>query len=174
MPEDPWYTAYNLYGKKVGQERPQELLVLEAHKDSQSWIEGYAPGAYDNGVGTVALMEIARVLAAYPSRRSIWFLFCNEEHTPWTSAVAAQNLANSPYRVIGVLNLDGLGGKSAEDQSVLTNVTRYSSPEGEALADLMAELNTSYHIGVSQSKFFSERPNDDDGSFVKAGFPRRC
>ena len=141
FPEDPWYTAYNLYGKKVGQEHPQELLVIVAHKDSQSWIEGHAPGAYDNGVGTVAVMEIARVLAAYPSQRSIWFLFCNEEHTPWTSAVAAQKLASSSYNVVGVLNVDSLGGKSTEDQHqrLLTNVTRYSSPEGEALADLMAE-----------------------------------
>jgi hypothetical protein len=174
FPEDPWYTAYNLYSRKVGQEHPQELLVLVAHKDSQSWIEGYAPGAYDNGVGTVAVMEIARVLAAYPSQRSIWFLFCNEEHTPWTSAFAAQTLANSPYSVVGVLNVDSLGGKSAKDQHqrLLTSVTRYSSPEGEALADLMAELNTRYHIGVSQNKFFSERPNDDDGSFINAGIPR--
>jgi len=174
QPEDPWYTAYNLYGTKVGQEAAQELLVLVAHKDSQSWIDGYAPGAYDNGVGTVALMEIARALATYPSRRSIWFVFCNEEHTPWTSVVTAEYLAKSPYKVVGVLNLDGLGAKSAEEQSqgLLTNVTRYSSPEGEALADLMALLNDRYRIGLRQSKFFSAQPNDDDGSFVKAGIPR--
>jgi len=172
LPEDPWYPAYNLYAKKTGQERPQELVVLVAHKDSQSWIEGYAPGAYDNGVGTVALMEIARALASYRSQRSIWFLFCNEEHAPWTSETAARNLAASPYKVVGVLNLDGLGAKAAEDQGLLTNVTRYSSPEGEPLADLMAELNDRYHLGLRQNKFFSEHPNDDDGSFVKAGIPQ--
>jgi hypothetical protein len=52
----------------------------------------------------------------------------------------------------------------------MTNVTRYSTPEGEKIADLMARLNTHHGIGLEQSKSFSERPGDDDGSFIKAGF----
>lgn len=171
-PEEPWYTAFNLYFKKIGKKYPDEIIIALAHKDSQSWLD-CATGAYDNAVGTAAVMEIARILGNYPSRRSIWFLFCNEEHWQWTSAAAAQNIAKSNLNVATVLNIDSIGGKSRQDISDkrLVNVTRYSTHEGEKLADLMAELNQKYQIGLEQSKCFCTEPNDDDGSFVRAGFP---
>ena len=73
MPEDPWFTAYNLYAVKKGSSHPDEIILLIAHKDSQSWID--SPGANDNGSGTITALEIATVLAKYPSRRTIRFLF---------------------------------------------------------------------------------------------------
>lgn len=172
LPEEPWYTAYNLYAKKKGTKNPDELIIALAHKDSQSWLK-CAPGAYDNAVGTCAVVEIARILANYESQHSIWFLFCNEEHWQWTSVAAAQNIVKLNFNVIAVLNIDSIGGKSREDVSDkrLINVTRYSTREGEKLADLMAQLNQKYHIGLEQSKYFCTQPNDDDGSFVRAGFP---
>ena len=66
MPEDPWYTAYNLYAEKKGRSRPDEIIVVLAHKDSQSWID--SPGANDNAIGTVGVLELACVLAKYPVR----------------------------------------------------------------------------------------------------------
>jgi len=118
-------------------------------------------------------MEIARVLANYDSQRSIWFLFCNEEHWQWTSVTSAQNIAKSNLNVVAVLNIDSIGGKSQQSISdnKLTNVTRYSTKEGENLAELMGEVNQKYQIGLEQKKYFCAEPNDDDGSFVKAGFP---
>jgi hypothetical protein len=53
----------------------------------------------------------------------------------------------------------------------MTNVTRYTTPEGEKLADMMAMLNQKYAIGLRQSKYLSDSPGDDDGSFINAGFP---
>jgi hypothetical protein len=50
-PEDPWYTAYNLYAEKKGRSHPEKIIVVCAHKDSQSWID--SPGANDNAIGTV-------------------------------------------------------------------------------------------------------------------------
>ena len=172
LPEEPWYTAFNLYAKKKGTEYPGDLVIVLAHKDSQSWLP-CAAGAYDNAVGTSAVMEIARVLANYESQRSIWFLFCNEEHWQWTSVIAAQNIAKLNLNVVAVLNIDSIGGKSQQSISdnKLTNVTRYSTKEGENLAELMGEVNQKYQIGLEQKKYFCAEPNDDDGSFVKAGFP---
>jgi len=166
----PSYVAYNLYSKKVGKEHPEEIILLVAHKDSQSWID--SPGAYDNGVGTVGVMEIARALAVYPSKRSIWFLFCNEEHTPWTSVTAAQNIRKRGENLISVFNLDGLGGKGDEDiaSGRKTNVTLYTTAEGKRFADLMARVNEAHHIGLVQTSHQRPYPNDDDGSFVKAGY----
>ena len=170
-PSDPWYTAYNLYAKKEGRAHPDEIIILISHKDSQSWID--SPGAYDNAVGTVANMEIARLLKDYQSKRSIWFVFCNEEHTPWTSVTAANNAQERGDNIIAVFNLDGLGGKSQEDIDAgkQTNVTGYTAPEGEFLADLMSEVNNTYEIGLSQQEFKRQAPGDDDGSYIKAGYP---
>ncbi|MCE5307354.1 MAG: M28 family peptidase, partial [Acidobacteriales bacterium] len=57
MPEDPWYTAYNLYSEKKGRSNPGEIILVLAHKDSQSWID--SPGANDNAIGTVSVLEMA-------------------------------------------------------------------------------------------------------------------
>jgi hypothetical protein len=170
-PADPRYTAYNLYARKVGSDVPDEIIVLVAHKDSQSWID--SPGANDNAVGTAGNLELARILAPVPTRRSIWFLWCNEEHTPWTSVTAAQNAKARGDNIIAVFNSDGLGRKSEAEMEagVLRNVTGYTEPEGEAIADLMARVNERYGLGLQQSKIKRVAPGDDDGSYVKAGYP---
>ncbi|MCK4374095.1 MAG: hypothetical protein KAX19_02165 [Candidatus Brocadiae bacterium] len=41
----------------------------------------------------------------------------------------------------------------------------------EWLADLMSEVIRDYGIGLVQTVSQREFANDDDGSFVKAGFP---
>ncbi|MBI5819686.1 MAG: M28 family peptidase [Verrucomicrobia bacterium] len=169
--DSQFFTVRNLYAKKTGRRCPKEIIVLVAHKDSQSWID--SPGAYDNGVGTVALLELARVLAGYQSERSIWFLWCNEEHAPWTSNIAAKNCRQRGDNLIAIFNVDSIGGKSDEDIAAgrKTNVTLYTAPEGKRLADLMAEVNDAYKIGLIQSSYERKRPGDDDGSFIKAGYP---
>ena len=170
-PEDPWYTAYNLYAEKKGRSRPDKIIVVLAHKDSQSWID--SPGANDNAIGTVGVLEMARVLAKYRSESTIRFLFCNEEHTPWTSKTAAQRAKARGDDIVAVFNLDGIGAKTAEERAAdrKTNVTAYTEPEGERLAELMAEVNTRYSIGLEQRTAKRARPGDDDGSFVLAGYP---
>ena len=73
--------------------------------------------------------------------------------------------------LVAALNVDSFGGKSDEERGHMVNVTAYATPEGEKLADRIAELNEKYAIGVEQRKHAREVPNDDDGSFVKAGMP---
>ena len=170
-PDAPVVTAYNLYARNVGRRRPDEVILALAHKDSQSWTD--SPGAYDNGVGTVAVLELARVLADYASERSLWFMFCNEEHFPWTSVGAARRMRERGVNLTAIFNLDSLGGKADEDVAAghKTNVTAYTTPEGRRLADLMAAVNERYGIGLVQSAQQRQRPGDDDGSFVNAGYP---
>ncbi|MFI5269790.1 MAG: M28 family metallopeptidase, partial [Chloroflexota bacterium] len=166
----PWHTAFNLYAKKAGRQHPEEVILLLAHKDSQSWVD--SPGAYDNAVGTVAVLELARVLAEYPSARSLWFLFCNEEHVPWTSIAAAEQARQRGDNLIAIFNLDGLGAKANDAIATghKTNVTAYTTPEGRRLADLMAAVNEEYAIGLLQEAKQRPHPGDDDGSFIKAGY----
>lgn len=171
-PGDPWYTAYNLYAKNVGTKHPNEVIVMISHKDSQSW-NTKIPGTHDNAAGTVGTMELARVLSGYRSLRTLWFVFCNEEHTPWTSEVTAKKLAKSRKKVVAVFNVDSVDGKSDEQvrSGKKFSAARYVTPEGELLADLLGEVNDHYGIGLVQTKAQGPFPNDDDGSFVKAGIP---
>jgi hypothetical protein len=170
-PEDPWHTAYNLYAEKKGRSRPDEIILAVAHKDSQSWAD--SPGANDNAIGTVGVLEMARVLARYAPERTIRFLFCNEEHAPWTSVTAAQNAKARGDQIIAVFNMDGIGAKSAADTAAgkKSNVSAYTAPEGERLAEWMGAVNARYAIGLEQRAAKRPRPGDDDGSFVKAGYP---
>lgn len=171
MPEDPKYTAFNLCAEKRGEKHPDEIIVLVAHKDSQSWID--SPGANDNAIGTIGVVEVARALSAYKSQRTIRFLLCNEEHWPWTSATAANKAKERGDKIVAVFNTDGIGVKSVQDRAAgkMTNVTAYSQPEGLKLAELMSGVNNHFQIGLEQRSVQRTFPNDDDGSFVKAGFP---
>jgi hypothetical protein len=170
MPEDPWYTAYNLQAERQGRSRPSEIILLLAHKDSQSWID--SPGANDNAMGTVGVLELAFVLAQHPSERTIRFLFCNEEHTPWTSVTAARNAKARGDRIVAIFNLDSIGAKSAAETAAgkKANITGYTQPAGERLARLMQEVNARFAIGLEQRAAKRPNPGDDDGSFVRAGF----
>jgi len=170
-PEDPWYTAYNLYAEKKGRSLPEEIIVVVAHKDSQSWVD--SPGANDNAIGTVGVLEMACVLAKGSPERTVRFLFCNEEHTPWTSLTAAKKAKARGDRIVAVFNTDGIGAKSAEQTAAkrMTNVTAYSEPAGERLAALLSAACARFVSGLEQRAAKRSFPNDDDGSFVKAGYP---
>lgn len=169
-PDEPWYEAVNLDARRMGSENAHRAVVVLAHKDSQSWLHK-APGAYDNAVGIAAVLEIARIAAILRPRMTVIFLFCNEEHWPWTSITAAEKLAESNLTFEAVINIDSIGGKAPEDVAAgrHINVTRYVTPEGERIADLMSDINDAYEIGLEQRKHRGESPNDDDGSFVNAG-----
>jgi Zn-dependent M28 family amino/carboxypeptidase len=167
-PEDPRYKAYNLVAEKRGRSRPEEIVVVLGHKDSQSWID--SPGANDNAIGTVGVLETACVLAKHAPERTIRFLFCNEEHVPWTSVTAAANAKKRGDRIVAVFNLDGIGVKAPEQAGKKTNVTAFTTAEGERLAQLMTAVNARYSIGLEQRMAKRRGPGDDDGSFVKAGY----
>jgi hypothetical protein len=164
----PWYTARNIIAEKKGKDNPNDLIIVLAHKDSQSWIA--SPGANDNAIGTCGALELALVLGDYQPKHTVRFIFCNEEHFPWTSVTAAKAIKDTGLNALAVINLDGIGVKSPQNAGRMTNVTRYCTPEGEKIADLMARLNQRHALGLEQRKSYSERPGDDDGSFIKAGF----
>jgi hypothetical protein len=171
MPDDPWHMAYNLYAEKKGRRNPEEIILVLAHKDSQSWVD--SPGANDNAVGTVGALEIACVLAKHRPERTIRFLFCNEEHTPWSSVTAAQNAKKRGDKIVAAFNLDGIGVKTAEQTAAgrKTNVTVYTEPAGARLAKIMSDVNDRFAIGLEQRIVKRTTPGDDDGSFVRAGYP---
>lgn len=169
---DPWYDVSNLEATRLGSAIPGEIIQLVSHKDSMSWID--SPGAHDNACGTVANMELARVLATCAMRRTVRILFCNEEHTPWTSRAAAEAAMARGDDIIAVLNVDSLDTKTDEDMAAgkLAHVVAYSTNEGKVLAEFIASCAARHHIDLDVRVVFKQRVNDDDGMFIKAGYRR--
>jgi hypothetical protein len=169
-PSDPWHDATNLEATRRGRVQPEEIIQLISHKDSMSWID--SPGAHDNGTGTVANLELARILAGCDLKRSVRFLFCNEEHWPWTSRIAADAAAKRGDRIIAVLNQDGLDSRSDADMLAgrLIHAIGYSTDEGKPLAEFISSCAPRYGISLDVQPRFKPHVNDDDGMYIKAGF----
>lgn len=69
-------TVRNIEAELAGAAAPGEIVLVGAHYDT---VRG-TPGANDNASGIAAMLEIARLLAGQPSRRSVLFVaFVNEE-----------------------------------------------------------------------------------------------
>ena len=71
-------TVYNTVGEIKGSEKPDEIVLLGAHLDS--WDLG--TGSTDNGTGSMAVLEAARIIKALgvaPKRTMRFVLFTGEE-----------------------------------------------------------------------------------------------
>lgn len=64
------YTGRNVLGSFTGTAAPSKSVIVDAHYDSVS----NAPGADDNGSGTVGMMEVARLLSRYPTKKTLRFI----------------------------------------------------------------------------------------------------
>ena len=75
---------------------------------------------------------------------------------------------------MAVFNLDGIGAKTAEQTAAgkKTNVTAYTQPAGRASGgiDERGERSVCHRAGAADRPS-GRQPGDDDGSFVKAGYP---
>ena len=170
LPDDPWYDANNIEVVLPGTDKADEIIQLISHKDSMSWIN--SPGAHDNAVGAVCNMELIRVLSALPRHRTIRVLFCNEEHCPWHSATYAKAARERNDNIIAVMNQDSLCGKSEEllAAGAMTQAVVYNFDEGKCLADFFIAENEKYGIGLQMTLGKKAYVNDDEGSFINAGY----
>ncbi|MFA5898513.1 MAG: M28 family peptidase [Hyphomicrobium sp.] len=121
----PMAQVYKVDGKSVrniavelapaGADASTPMLVVGAHYDSF----GDAPGANDNGTGSAAVLEFARLLKDVPltDKRLRLVLFVNEEppydRTPdMGSYQYAKSLKDAGERVAGMISLETLGAFS--------------------------------------------------------------
>jgi hypothetical protein len=91
-------TVYNTVGEIRGRDKPDEFVILGAHLDS--W--DLAQGTTDNGTGTCAVLEAARILAksGVSPRRTIRFvLFTGEEQGLYGSKAYVQKHKDEMARV---------------------------------------------------------------------------
>jgi carboxypeptidase Q len=97
----------NVVAELKGTDRPDEWILIGAHLDS--W--DYGTGAQDNGTGSAAVLEVARVLAAARPRRTVRFaLWGGEEQGLFGSTAYAQAHASELGKCVAVLNTDNGSG----------------------------------------------------------------
>ena len=79
-----WMQDSNVVAVIPGTVNPDKVIVVGGHYDSSVWpvdsVNQLAPGADDNGSGTAATLEIARILAHHPLSKTVVFMpFAAEE-----------------------------------------------------------------------------------------------
>jgi hypothetical protein len=160
---------YNVMAVKPGYAEPDAVIVIGGHYDSITYGEvpgpyEYAPGADDNGTGTVTAMELARILKDVPLRKTVIFMaFTAEEVGLVGSAVAASNFASNGTNVEVMLNFDMV----AYDPTDLRQLDIASGPNS-AYRDLMA--NTAVRLGTINPVISPMGSSSDHYSFYAQGF----
>jgi Peptidase family M28 len=112
-------TYQNLVAEFKGTVRPEKVLVVGSHIDSTAGdtfaAEKVAPGADDDGSGTVALMELAKALAAMLKDGAVigdtirLVHFTGEEQGLWGSYTYSDKLYNGGTQVTYMVQIDMIG-----------------------------------------------------------------
>ena len=99
-------TGRNAIGTARGTGQSQKVVIVDAHYDTVS----NAPGADDNGSGTVGVWEIARLLSRYPTKKTVRFIgFDLEEAGLIGSTRYVSNGIPAGDSIEGVLNFEMIG-----------------------------------------------------------------
>jgi peptidase M28-like protein len=129
-------------------------VMICAHYDSISnrtpgWnaATSDAPGADDNGTGTAALLEYARVLAQERAslKQRIVLAFFDGEELFFKGSLAYLGSLDSPRPYAAVINIDMVGFNPLADRLDLIYYTNASA----SLRDRAIAANDRYQIGVS-------------------------
>ncbi len=142
-------TAYNVVCVKEGTVEPDKVIVIGGHFDSivydgnDPWV--YAPGSDDNGSGTVGILEIARVLADVPTKKTIIFVpFDSEENGLVGSWYFADYLSYIGADVELMLNMDMIGFTQDDYPNINCGYYNTSRPYLELMADLANQYTGLY------------------------------
>ena len=106
-------TSRNVVGVVEGTDArlKDEYIVITAHLDHLGKIDGRIHnGANDNATGSAAIIEMARVIAGQPLKRSVMFVLFGAEEI---GLVGSQYFVNNPPisldKIVANLNIDGVG-----------------------------------------------------------------
>ncbi|MCX5670845.1 MAG: M28 family peptidase [Planctomycetota bacterium] len=163
--------SLNVIGEKSGTDFADEIVVICAHYDSHWRI----PGAADNAGGTAVMMELARVLAGRPSKRTLRFIAFAAEETGLCGSICYANLlARKARRDKKVASFDEKVDKTECDRHRLTfNIDVH----GCILGRYLATFNGSEDVGASVRLLASEmgmacevqkKPMSSDGTPLAA------
>ena len=151
---------------------PQEIVVLSAHLDSTSEtpLES-APGAEDNGSGSAALLEAARLFRQRSFARTIQIVwFTGEEQGLRGSQAFTGDTDYNPIdlnQVVGVINLDMFGFDSDEDRCFELHVG--DLPASQSLGECFTQTIQAYDLNLTYDYLTTTATSrSDHGSFWRS------
>lgn len=148
--------------------------------DNEGVVAALAPGVTDDGSGTAAVMELARVMSQFEFRKTIVFVaFAAEEYGLLGSGFYAQEAAERHQVIDGLFNNDIIGSNiKADGETSNRYVNVYSeSPEDSVsrqLARYLKETGERYQPGFEINMIFRHDRfgrGGDHSPFAAAGFP---
>ncbi len=147
---------WNVVAVLPGTSEPERHVMVSGHYDSlnmvyktgpdgkrtldpEATVAAVAPGVTDDGSGTAAVMELARVMSQYQFRKTIVFVtFAAEEYGLFGSGLYAQDAVARHEIIDGLFNNDIIGSDvtgNGETSNRYVNV--YSAgPEDSVQCDL--------------------------------------
>jgi len=107
------YDSLNLHKADLAPDTPD---YLKRERDPETVAKAYAPGVVDDGSGTAAVMELARVMSRYEFDKSILFIaFAAEEQGLVGSNLFAARAKEDGTRIEAVFNNDIIGSATTGD-----------------------------------------------------------
>ncbi len=161
-------TGKNVYAVQPGTTYPNKKYIICAHFDDMP-TGTTAPGADDNGSGTAAVIEAARILSDYSFPYTIIYALWDEEEQGLIgSAYYAQQAAAQGDSILGVINMDMISWESNGDN--VANIHTRSVGSSISLYNKMIEMNTTYSIGLTLTQWNPGETYSDHASFWSNGY----
>ncbi|MEW6702139.1 MAG: M28 family peptidase, partial [Bacteroidota bacterium] len=161
-------TGENIYAVQTGVSKPNQHIIVCAHYDTMP-VGNFSPGADDDGSGTVAVLEAARILSKYKFDYTIIYaLWDREEQGLQGSNYYAQLARSRNDSIVAVINLDMLGWDGNNDDS--TKIHTRDIANSNKIADDIFAVNNLYAIGLKTSKINPGTTRSDHASFWKYNY----
>ena len=160
----------NIIATRVGDVYPDRVIVIGGHFDSVVYDGGnpnvFAPGADDNGSGTAFTLEIARVLASTPLKKTVKFItFGAEEQGLFGSEAYVQDALQRHENIELMINADMIGNVADSYLNYSIKINENGSPYGYLLADLIND-----YTNLIPDIQLGEFSGSDHYPFDQAGF----
>lgn len=103
-------TGRNIIGTLSGTGTSEKVVIVDAHYDTVN----NSPGADDNGSGVAGVMEVARILSRYPSKKTLRYIGFDMEEDGLRGSLAYVGSLPPNEQVEGVFNFEMIGYYSEE------------------------------------------------------------
>ncbi len=165
------YWGDNVVGQRTGTTRPDEIYIIGAHYDSISFDE-MAPGADDNASGVAGVLEIARLVAQWPSEATVRCIAFDLEERGLFGSVSYV-ISHYTEDIRGMVSLDMLAyrlsphnqaavGGRAESGGVKTALIAALADCGGITATDIGQADYSDHVPFEQVGFQAAVLNEYD------------
>jgi hypothetical protein len=129
------------------------LFIISGHLDNMRSnvmdSTGDAPGANDDGSGTVAVMECARVMSKYSFPATIIFVAVSGEEQGLLGAnYMAEKAKKENWNIEAVLNNDIMGSNNSSETNIINNTKIRVFSEGLSQLDTGRVINNIRNLGL--------------------------